>query len=208
MRTLALLAVTAVVAAALAGAAEAKQKSNCRTSDDVIAQNRSVRVWEHIGGDGEHGTLWACRREDGVRFALMRTFHNLFLGHQDLAELVRLNRRFVGFEHVRDASNCEIPPGGPPDFCISNRLLSFDTGAGHRRLSIKIGATYADALVVTRKGALAWAVHAEEGHSIRAADAAGTRTLDTGRIDPRSLAVELTIVSWKRAGEEHFARLR
>jgi hypothetical protein len=204
MRKLALLAMTAVVAASLAGPAAAKQKPKCRTSDDVIAQNRYVRVWEHRGADGEHGTLWACRRADGEKFALMRTYHNLFLGHEDLAELVRLNRRFVGFEHVRDASGCE----GPPGFCVNNHLLSFDTQAGHRRLTIKIGESYAKALVVTRKGALAWAEPAEEGTSIRAADAAGTRTLDTGRIDPRSLAVELTIVSWKRAGEEHFARLR
>ena len=205
MRKLALLAVTAVLAAALAGTAEAKQKPRCRTSDEVIAQNRYVRVWEHIGRDVERGTLLACRRDDGKKFALMRTFHNTFLGSDERAAFVSVNRRFVGFEHIRDASGCE----GPPGFCVNNKLVSFDTAAGQPRLTIEIVESYARALVVTRKGALAWAEHTEEeGTSIHAADAAGTRTLDSGKIDPRSLEVELTIVSWKKGGSEHFARLR
>lgn len=41
-----------------------------------------------------------------------------------------------------------------------------------------------------------------------AEDSAGRRTLDSGAIDPKTLAVELTIVSWTKAGEERFARLR
>ena len=32
--------------------------------------------------------------------------------------------------------------------------------------------------------------------------------IDSGNIDPRSLRIELTIVSWVKDGVEHFARLR
>lgn len=67
------------------------------------------------------------------------------------------------------------------------------------------------ALVLSQGGGLAWASRSGETGpvEIRASVREGdNRVLDSGNIDPGSLAVEITIISWKRDGLERFARLR
>lgn len=203
MRALGILVATVVVAAALAGAAGAKQAARCRTSETVLAQNRFMRVWEH-NVDGEDFKLTACRRSDGRRMTMLKTRHPLFPGPSTDFNHLTLNRHFAAFEvEFNGGPECE----GEPGFCRRVKLRSFDTRAGHRRLEAGNGQVGVDALVVTARGAVAWAEPDGGEEAVQASDAAGTRTLDHGAIDTKSLGVELTIVSWTRDGEEHFARL-
>ena len=204
VRALGILVATIVVAAALAGAAGAKQAAKCRTSDAVLAQNRFIRVWEHDTGDGENFKLTACRRSDGRRMTMLKTLHPLFIGHSVWFHHLTLNRHFAAFEvEFSGGPECE----GEPGFCRRVKLRSYDTRKGGRRLEAGNGQVGVDALVVTARGAVAWAEPDGGEEAVQASDAAGTRTLDHGAIDPKSLGVELTIVSWTRDGEEHFARL-
>ena len=199
MLTLALLAAATAAAAALAGTADAKQAPRCRTADPILAKNRFLRVWEHREKNGEDGRLIACRRGDGHRMTMLKTHHPIFRAGATWFDLLTLNRHFAAFVVARESAACDACPG--------IRLRSFDTEAGHRRFEAGNGTVDVDALVVTTKGAVAWAEQDRSAEAIQAYDH-GTRTLDTGAIDPASLGVEFTIVSWTRDGEERFARLR
>ena len=201
MRALGSLVVVALAAVAVSAPAGAKQAAKCRTSETVLAQNRFVRVWEH-NVDGEDFKLTACRRSDGHRMTMLKTRHPLFIGHSTRFDHLTLNRHFAAFE---------VDYSGGPEcegVCLRVKLRSFDTREGRRRLEAGNGQVQVDALVVTAKGAVAWAEPDGGEEAVQASDAAGTRTLDSGAIDPKSLRVELTIVSWTRDGEERFARLR
>jgi hypothetical protein len=197
VRALGILAVVGLAAAALAGPADAKQAAKCRTGDPVLAQNRFLRVWEHR--EGEDGRLIGCRRDDGHRMTMLKTHHGIFQGASTRFDRLTLNRHFAAFVVAYESATCEV--------CQRIKLRSFDTRAGHRRLEAGNGPVDIEALVVTAKGAVAWAERDGADEAIQAYDH-GTRTLDTGAIDPRSLGVELTVVSWTRDGEERFARLR
>jgi hypothetical protein len=205
VRAFGTLVAMALMAAVLAGPAGAKQAAKCRTTETVLAQNRFIRVWERNTGNGEDFKLTACRRSDGRRMTMLKTRHPLFIGSSTRFDHLTLNRHFAAFEvEFSGGPECE----GPPGFCKRIKVRSYDTRKERRRLEAGNGQVDVDALVVTAKGAVAWAEPAGGGEAIQASDAAGTMTLDSGAIDPSSLGVELTIVSWTRDGEEHFARLR
>ena len=65
--------------------------------------------------------------------------------------------------------------------------------------------------MLSRLGGVAWAVRdaVSGGVEIHASLRTGDdRVIDSGNIDPKSLAIEITIISWMRDGVEQFARLR
>jgi hypothetical protein len=199
VRALGILAAVALGCVAVAAPAGAKHAAKCRSEHPVVAQNHFVRVYYPNNHDDR--PLIACRRQDGVKFVLLRTHYSGFREHELIATDVTLNRHFVGFEELYDNALCETN-------CRKVTLHSFDTRSGHARLRVANGSTDAQKLVVTVKGALAWTEFRAGDVAVVASDAAGTRTLDSGDIDDRSLGVEQTIVSWTRGGQEYFARLR
>ena len=63
---------------------------------------------------------------------------------------------------------------------------------------------------MSSRGGVAWASRSGDTGpvEIRASARAGDdRVLDRGNIDPNSLGIEITILSWTRDGIERFARL-
>jgi hypothetical protein len=198
MRALGVLAVVVLGGAAFAAPAGAKHAEKCHAERPVVAQDRFVRVYYPNNHDDR--PLIACRRHDGAKFVLLKTHYSGFREHELIAIGVTLNRHFVGFEEAHDNALCETG-------CRKVTLHSFDTRSGHARLAVDNGSTDAATLVVTANGALAWTEYRAGGVAVGASDVQGTRVLDTGDIDATSLGVEKTIVSWTKAGEEHFARL-
>jgi hypothetical protein len=200
--TVALLA--ALVPAAPAAAAQ-KAPSCARAKSKTIAQNSSVRVYQV--GTGEAKTLSACRRSTGRRVQLARAFDDGFAASATFGD-VRLSGKFVAWSSTATDTSCkaDCPAGYEP---TTRAIDVYDVG--RRKGRTVAGYPFNGALVLSRYGAVAWAaresnagpvdVHA----SVRAGD---DRVLDSGNIDPDSLAIEITIISWTRDGEEHFARLR
>jgi hypothetical protein len=108
-----------------------------------------------------------------------------------------------------DVYGRQLQGGMPPGY--TGTKSSIHAADVRTRRSRKIAGTpVGQALVVSRTGGVAWASQAGPGGpvEIHASDAAGERVVDSGNIDAASLAIEWTIVSWKRDGIEQFARLR
>ena len=182
----------------------AKRKPTCkRSGSKTVRQNDLVRVYRV--GSGEKTLLVGCRRSTGRRVTLDEAFDDGYVSSQEISS-VRLNGWHVAW--ISTATDISCKAACPPGYDATTSSI----GVGNvrtRRSSHALGEPLGGALVVSRTGGVAWAASAaSSGVEIRASDRAGVRVLDSGSIDPRSLAIESTIVSWSRDGSERFARLR
>jgi hypothetical protein len=196
------LAVACVPAAAPASAGAAKC---AKAGSKTLAQNGSVRVYQT--GKGVNKSLFACRRATGKRSKLATAFDDNFTSSASYAD-VRLAGRFVAFSYTATDNSCKAacPPGYEP---TTNSIGVFD--AGKRTTRVIDGYPVGDALVLSKNGGVAWAAQSatsdpvEIHASVRKGD---DRVLDSGAIDPKTLAIEITIISWTKDGDEKFARLK
>ena len=203
--------VLAVSLALLAGVvdtapdARAGTPSCKRPKSRTIAQNRFVRVFQVKRGGARK--LYACRRSTGRSEALDEISGDDTFGSSYAN--VRLAGVYVAWESVAVSDEgCRAAcPGGGSDGSVTNVEI-YD--ARHARQRTVAAEPLGKALVLSRRGGVAWAQHSGAGSvEIRASVRRGDdRVLDRGNIDPRSLAIEITIISWKRGGVEYFARLR
>jgi hypothetical protein len=118
---------------------------------------------------------------------------------------VTVNGRYVGYLATTYDNSCkaDCPPGFNPR---SSEIVVYDA---KRRTTVRsLAARPTAGPFVSVNGAVAWAEGSGGDVKILAEDSTGRHTLDSGAIDPTSLGIELTIVSWTKAGEERFARLR
>ena len=193
------------LALGLALASPASAKQPCTSGGKTVAQNRYLRLYTKKGDASESRVrLYACDRKTRKRRKLAEAFDDGYVSSEEFHS-VRLHGRYAAFvDHSYDIScKAACPPGYEAD---SYSIGVYASRSGKTRF---IGPDSSPtALVLTVKGAIAWAEGSGGAVKIQARDSAGTRTLDTGAIDPRSLGVELTIVSWTKDGEERFARLR
>lgn len=199
------LAASGLLVAGAADAAQAKRRPSCARGGRTVAQNGVVRVYQvALEGVDDRRALYACTRKTRRRAKVVEAYDDQFVSSESYRS-VRVAGRFVAFADTAYDSSCksECPPGYDP---YTNSIGVFDTKS--RKSRYVSGKPAGEALVLTVDGAVAWAEGSGDAVLIRASDSAGTRTLDSGTIDPKTLGVELTIVSWTRAGEERFARLR
>jgi hypothetical protein len=63
-------------------------------------------------------------------------------------------------------------------------------------------------LQISGAGSIAWLLSSNSGETLYAYDSAGQSILDTGSIDPKSLAVNGSTVTWTNAGIQHSATLQ
>ena len=186
---------------AVPGAAAARKP--CTRAGKTVAKNRYVRVYRVPGDEGT--ALRACNRRTRKSAELASAFDDGYVLSEDYRS-VRLARRFAAVvdDHTDVSCKADCPPDYEP---TTTTIRVYDARANKVRV---LGAGNGlSALVLTVRGAVAWAEGRKgEAVTIRAHDGAGTRVLDSGAIDPESLGVELTIVSWTKDGEERFARLR
>jgi len=190
-----------VAQAAGTGSRCAKAKSK------TIAQNRYVRVYRVTGASATK--LYACRRASGRRVALDEDSGDETLGSG--FSNVRLAGNYVAWKSATtEDPGCKAacPPGTGSGTSITVEI--YDTRRGRQR-TVFSAEPLGGALVLSRSGAIAWAAQDSSSGpieirvSVRKDD---DRTIATGNIDPKSLAIELTIISWKCDGVEYFARLR
>lgn len=205
-RRLAVLGLSVLAVACAPGVASAKAPSCAKAGSKTLAQNKSVRVYRT--GKGVDQSLFACRRSTGRRTRLATAFDDGYVSSASFGD-VRLAGQFVAWSKTATDNSCkaDCPPGYEP---TTRAIGVFD--AGHRKSRGIDGYPIGGALVLSKDGGVAWAAQSSSGDpfEIRASVRAGdNRLLDSGgAIDPGSLAIEITIISWTNNDEEHFARLR
>jgi predicted secreted protein len=191
------------VTVSVQGAASAARCA--KAGSKTLAQNGSVRVYQT--GKGVNTSLFACRRSTGKKTKLATAFDDGFTSSASYGD-VRLAGLFVALSYTATDNSCkaDCPPGYEP---TTNSIGVFD--AAKRTTRVIDGYPVGDALVLSRNGGVAWAAQnastgpVEIHASVRKGD---DRVLDSGAIDPKTLAIEITIISWTKDGEESFARLK
>jgi hypothetical protein len=206
------MAVMMAVAVVAGIPASAGARTTCKAAGArTVAANREVIVSEVREPEGT--ALYGCRRVSGRRIRLAEAFDDE-LQTSSAYRMVRLRGHMVAFAVAAYDISCkgDCPPGYQPQ----RNLIEV-----HDLRRVRLVRAVPDAvpldIAVTTRGAVAW-TRAVGGTSttdsaaaeveVRAADSWGRRTVDRGRIEPRSLSSELTIVSWLRDGIERFTRLR
>jgi hypothetical protein len=198
----ALVPAPALIALLPASAGAATHPTCKRAGSETVRQNAFARVYK-VGSK-----LYGCRRATGKRTLLYEAYDDDYTSSAFWGD-VRLNGRFVAWSWGTYDISCkaDCPPGYNPR---NSGISVFDL---RRRRGRTVTPTnpVGGALVVSRGGGLAWLTRGPSGGpadlhvSLRLSD---DRVIDSGDIDPKSLRVELTIISWVRDGVERFVRLR
>jgi hypothetical protein len=205
LRTLAACSVLAAVSLAPA-AAVAKPASCKRAGSRTLVKNAFARVYEVPTAEGT--SLVGCTRSSGRHRLLDEAYDDDYVSSASYAN-VRLAGRHVAWSWTATDISCKAacPPGydttteGITTYDLRRRWARVVAGA------VPVGR----ALVLSRSGGFAGASRTDPAGpvaihaSLRASE---DQVLDSGSIDPASLAVEITIISWLHDGIEHFARLR
>lgn len=199
------LVLAALVSAAVAVPPASGAKKTCKAKrSSTIAKNGSVRVYEVKTDEGS--TMYGCRKANGRKYRLDNASDDGFV-QSDGYDRVRVNGSHVAWVSTITDQSCKADC--PPDF--DQKVVRIGVADVKARTTRSLVAEpVGDALVVTQTGAVAWAASPSAGVTEIRASIRGTedQLIDTGAIDPASLAVELTIISWIRDGAERFARLR
>lgn len=197
-------------AAAPADGAITKRPTCKQAGSRTLAQNNVARVYEvRPSRTARDSQLYGCRRSTGKRVLLDRAADD----YTTYALTYYGNVRLAGYHVAWASSSIDISckaacPPGYDGRSSSVRVFNLRRRKGR---SIPGALPLGPALVVSRSGGVAWASqnggdNAVEIHaSLRRGD---DRVLDSGNIEPKSLAIEITIISWIRDGAERFARLR
>ena len=207
-----IVALVAAIAVVSAPVAPAKQRATCqRAHSRTIAQNREVRVYKVKRSSVT--TLYACRRFSGRHAQLARAFP--LLGSDDDQEIysaasfdrVRLRTLYVAWASTFTDASCKA--ACPPGYDGTSESIKV-YNVRRRRERTVTGFPLGKALVLSKFGGVAWASRTSTGQvEIRGSARSGdNRVFDSGDVDPSSLAIEITIISWTRGGQEQFARLR
>jgi hypothetical protein len=191
---------------ALAPAADAKPTCSVSGSK-TVASNSATRVYTVKSGRADYGdVLLGCLRSNGKRLRLAENYDDgLYV--TSVFSKVRLNGRFVAWEE--DSSDVSCKADCPPGYDPSTETLSAVDLSSRRKRTIAAAAV-ADALVVSRSGGLAWVGQGQGALVVNVAPA-GAREyapVDSGDVDPASLRLRGSVLSWLNAGVEKSATLR
>jgi hypothetical protein len=195
MRSRAVLAAVVVLAVApTAGARAAPAKKPCTPrSSQTVVKNRTARVFTLPGAAGDDTTerLYGCTYSKGKRVLLDESRDDLTL--TDAFDDVRLNGRFVAWQHTSEDISCkaDCPEGYDP---TTITIYARDLRA--RRARAFDGAVSGSSLVVGANGTPAWL---EDGASGQVDLRAGADVLDTGAL--AKLKLRGTTLSWTNFGQ-------
>jgi hypothetical protein len=121
---------------------------------------------------------------------------------------VALAGRYVAYSSSVTDVSCKADC--PPGYDGTTTRVGVVSPGRRRSRTILIGGTVIGTPVVSSLGRVAWASRASGTAAVSInGSASGSRqvVLDRGAVDPASLRIELSIVSWVRDGLERFARI-
>lgn len=196
------VAVAAVLLFAAADSpAPAATKPCARAHSKTLVSNAHVRVFTVAGSQGRR--LYGCLRSNGRQMLLTADYDDGYVLSGSFSH-VRVAGRFVAWQFAATDISCkaDCPPGyQPTTYALRVRDL-------RRSKTVPVsGHVASQTLVLTTGGALAWAEGAAPSVSVRAFDAAGSRTLDQGDIDPASVHRSGQSVEWTSGGQLRSAAL-
>jgi hypothetical protein len=206
----AILAIGALLAMCLAfaGSAEATKKHRrpfCSSfaNTQVLKHNRTVRILyiQHPDQEDIYGipaTVYACFPARKRRTKLFEIPSSEVWTHK----IMRLNDRYFAFAATTEDIVCEKYM--QPD-CTGAYVQAFRVANGAARCGTSV---FASALALTSGGWIAWLPSGSQPLTLSACDSAGSRTLDQGTIDPKSVRALGTSVQWTRDGQSRSAELR
>lgn len=208
-----LIASLSIALGAAAPALAAKPKPSCaKKGSKTVLRTPDVRMFTVRGQsiDGEV-YLYACLLATGRKQELATEFSSDYDGSGAGFDDVRVAGRFAAWHSWEFDGSCKADC--PLDYDQSKEsLITYDLRRGRvtRRSPFPAFTTYtAGSLALTQNGGLAWLSPGTPGPlQLVVEDRAGRRVLDSGDIAATSVRAEISIVSWVRAGVEHFARLR
>jgi hypothetical protein len=179
----------------------------CKLSSkwDVVAKNRMAVVFtvDRSSGDAQQ-TLFGCMRSKGVRLRLVDSFDADFVSSVLFGQVV-LNGRFVAWQWTSTDISCKADC--PPDY--EPTTYQIERGDLKTRKSLKWDGGFADgnSLRLSDKGNTAWVQPSATGHDVHTGMLAGNTVIDSGDIDPASLRLTGTNLSWTNAGTGRSAQL-
>jgi hypothetical protein len=197
------LAIVLVTAGGAPSAEGAKRKKSCRAAHShTIASNRYVRLFSKANHESGRN-VYACLRGSGKRELITRSFDDGYVASGEYSNVGLAGRFVAWFESQTDIS-CKA--ACPPNYQATTEYIGLCNLRSGRCRQVD-GEVTGHALVLTRRGALAWAQDGTEEVEIHASDRAGERILDSGNIRPASLKVRGLVVSWTKDGQARSATL-
>jgi hypothetical protein len=202
MRHLLVLLVLAGLAVATAPAPASAAKARCAAKrSHTIAKNRLVRVYS-ISRNGQR-RLKGCLRASGRRVLVVKEYDDGYVESGAFRD-VRLAGRFVAVAF--DATDVSCKAACPPDYEATQTSIVISDIRTRRDRTTRTHEV-PDSLRLSTAGVAAWLAPIAGGSELHAYDGTGEPVLDSGAIDPASVALAGLRLSWANAGLPRTAEL-
>jgi hypothetical protein len=197
---IALLGLVAVVAPGTASAAGKRARCAVKHSH-TVAKNRLVRVY-FVRRNGNR-RLTGCLRASGRKLLVVREYDDGYVESGAFRD-VRLAGRFVAV--VFDATDVSCKAACPPDYEATVTSVVVSDVRSRRDRTTRTHAQ-TGSLRLSTAGVAAWLAPVPGGFELHAYDGSGEPVLDSGAIDPASVALAGLRLSWANAGAPRSAEL-
>ena len=202
------MVLAAAVSLPAGGGASARSTAACKPrASEAVVKSRYARVYTrgHIDYDtGETERLYGCLYSSGRPLRLFEASDDGYVLSDSYAD-VRLAGRYVAWSETHTDISCKADC--PPDYEPTTYGIGLADLRGRSRRGIA-GQVLDGALLLSKHGFLVWAQPGPGATvDVRARDTAGVRELDTGGIDPASLSLHGSKVSWTKDGVRRSATL-
>jgi hypothetical protein len=202
MRRLIALLVLALLAAVAAPAPASAARARCAAKrSHTVAKNRLVRVYS-VSRNGNR-RLKACLRASGRKILVVREYDDGYVESGAYRD-VRLAGRFVGV--VFDATDVSCKADCPPDYEATQTSVVISDVRSRRDRTTRTHAQ-AGSLRLSTAGVAAWLAPVAGGFELHGYDGSGEPVLDSGAIDPASVALKGLHLTWANAGVARSAEL-
>jgi hypothetical protein len=203
MRRLLVLLVLAGLAVAAAPVPAGAAKARCAAKrSHTVAKNRLVRVYS-ISRNGQR-RLKGCLRASGRRVLVVKEYDDGYVESGAYRD-VRLAGRFVAV--VFDATDVSCKAACPPDYEATQTSIVISDIRARRDRTTRTHEV-PGSLRLSTAGVAAWLAPIAGGSELHAYDGTGEPVLDSGAIDPASVALAGLRLSWANAGLARSAELR
>jgi hypothetical protein len=201
MRTAATLTIALVVL--LAGGPSASARSRCaKSGSKTVVSTKLVRVYS-VRNKDDGRNLYGCLKSNDRRQRLTRSFDDGYVTSGSYSH-VKVAGRFVAWQESYTDVSCKA--ACPPDYQATTTSIAVRDLK--RRKTASSNGRVDGKLVLTIGGGVAWTQQAPTGEGVvNAFDGNGSRELDRGNVDLKSLSVSGSTVAWMKDGAIQSATL-
>jgi hypothetical protein len=183
--------------ALLAPAAPAAKRARCAVKGShTVAKSRLVRAYVKRDREGNR-RLYGCVRKTGRKLLVAAEYDDQYVTSGVYRD-VRLEGRFVAV--VFEATDVSCKAACPPGYeTTQTSVVVRDIRARKSRIARSLASH--GTLQLSDRGFAAWLAPVDDGAELRVIDGAGLgRVVDTGAIDPASVALPGRELEWVKDG--------